>query len=218
VRISIFGLGYVGAVSAGCFAQDGHEVVGVDPVPTKVDIINSGRSPIIEADIEELIANAVRTGKLRATCESTEAICATDLSFVCVGTPSQTNGNLDLKYIRRVCEQIALAIKEKKTWHTVVIRSTIVPGTMRKMVIPLLEEFSGKKAGLDFGVCNNPDNFERRIVSFDKLEPSSESTLTTEQMVRHRAIDNGNLRRSVAVEGSEIASAEQWDVHGLEVS
>ena len=157
MRISIFGLGYVGTVSAGCFAQDGHEVVGVDPVPTKVDIINSGRSPIIEADIEELIANAVRTGKLRATCESTEAICATDLSFVCVGTPSQTNGNLDLKFIRRVCEQIALAIKEKKTWHTVVIRSTIVPGTMRKIVIPLLEEFSGKKAGVDFGVCNNPE-------------------------------------------------------------
>ena len=157
MRISIFGLGYVGAVSAGCFAHDGHEVVGIDPVPTKVEIINGGRSPIIEAEIEELIANGVRSGKLRATCESTEAICETDLSFVCVGTPSQTNGSLDLKFIRRVCEQIALGIREKKAWHTVVIRSTILPGTMRKIVIPLLEELSGKQAGVDFGVCNNPE-------------------------------------------------------------
>jgi GDP-mannose 6-dehydrogenase len=157
VRISIFGLGYVGAVSAGCLAHEGHEIVGVDPFQTKVDIINSGKSPIIEAHIDELIAAGVAAGRVRATCDPLQAVHDTDLSFVCVGTPSQTNGNLDLKFIRRVCEQIGQAIKEKTTRHVVVIRSTILPGTMRQIVIPILEEFSGKKAGAQFGVCNNPE-------------------------------------------------------------
>ena len=147
----------MGAVSAGCLAHDGHEVLGVDPFPTKVDLINRGLSPIIEADIAEIIAASVQAGRLRATDDQMRAICETELSFVCVGTPSQRNGNLDLTYIRRVCEQIGEALKAKAARHTVVIRSTIVPGTMRNIVIPVLEEFSGKKAGVDFGVCNNPE-------------------------------------------------------------
>jgi GDP-mannose 6-dehydrogenase len=157
VRISVFGLGYVGTVSAGCFARDGHEVIGVDPVRTKVDLINAGQTPIIEVEIGEIIAAAVRSGRLRATDNQDEAINQTELSFVCVGTPSQANGNLDLTYIRRVCELIGKAIKNKTARHTVVIRSTILPGTMRDIVIPTLEENSGKKAGTDFGVCNNPE-------------------------------------------------------------
>jgi GDP-mannose 6-dehydrogenase len=150
-------LGYVGTVSAGCLADDGHEVVGVDPLPTKVDLINRGQSPIIETDIGEIIAATVKAGRLRATSDPVQAIRETELSFVCVGTPSQANGNLDLRYIRRICEQIGEALKSKSARHTVVIRSTILPGTMHKMVIPTLEEFSGKKAGVDFGVCNNPE-------------------------------------------------------------
>jgi GDP-mannose 6-dehydrogenase len=157
LRISVFGLGYVGAVTAGCLAQDGHEVIGVDPVRTKVDLINSGHCPIIEADIGEIIAAAATSGRLRATDNQEEAIRQTELSFVCVGTPSQTNGNLDLTYIRRVCELIGEALKNKTARHTVVIRSTILPGTMHRIVIPILEESSGKKAGADFGVCNNPE-------------------------------------------------------------
>jgi GDP-mannose 6-dehydrogenase len=157
LRISIFGLGYVGTVSAGCLADDGHEIVGVDPVPTKVDLINRGQSPIIETDIGEIIAAAAKEGRLRATSDPSQGIRETELSFVCVGTPSQANGNLDLRYIRRICEQIGEAIKSKSVRHTVVIRSTILPGTMHKMVIPTLEEFSGKKAGIDFGICNNPE-------------------------------------------------------------
>ena len=157
MRISIFGLGYVGTVCAGCLAKDGHEVIGVDPVRTKVDLINAGRSPIIEADIGEVIAETVKAGRLRATCDQDQAIRDTELSFVCVGTPSQTNGNLDLKYIRRVCELIGSALKSKPNRHTVVIRSTILPGTMRQIVIPLLEEYSGKRAGEGFGICNNPE-------------------------------------------------------------
>ena len=157
MKVSIFGLGYVGTVSAGCLANDGHEVVGVDPVFAKADLINRGQSPIIEAEIGEIIAATVKSGGLRATNDPGEAIKATELSFVCVGTPSQSNGNLDLRYIRRICEQIGEALKHKSVRHTVVIRSTILPGTMLNVVIPTLEEFSGKKAGSDFGVCNNPE-------------------------------------------------------------
>lgn len=147
LRISVFGLGYVGTVSAGCLAHDGHEVVGVDPLPAKVDLINSGQPPIIEAEIGEIIAATAKAGRLRATSDAAEAIRETDLSFVCVGTPSQANGNLDLRYIRRICEQIGEALKSKSTRHTVVIRSTILPGTMHKVVIPTLEEFSEKGWG-----------------------------------------------------------------------
>jgi GDP-mannose 6-dehydrogenase len=157
VRISVFGMGYVGTVCAGCLAHTGHEVIGVDPVRAKVDLINAGKSPIIETDIEEIISAAVKSGKLCATGDQDVAIRETELSLVCVGTPSQVNGNLDLTYIRRVCELIGEALKNKQARHTVVIRSTILPGTMHQMVIPLLEEHSGKKAGVDFGVCNNPE-------------------------------------------------------------
>jgi GDP-mannose 6-dehydrogenase len=157
LKISIFGLGYVGTVSAGCLAGGGHTVIGVDPVQTKVDLINNGRSPIIEADISELIASSVAGSRLRATDDVAQAIRETELSFVCVGTPSQLNGNLDLRYIKRVCEQIGQELRDKNEWHTVVIRSTILPGTMCQIVIPALEQSSGKTAGIDFGVCHNPE-------------------------------------------------------------
>lgn len=157
MRISVFGLGYVGTVSAGCLAHEGHEVTGVDPVPTKVELINRGYSPIIEAEIGEIIESTVKAGRLRATVDQDQAVRDTELSFVCVGTPSQANGNLDLRYIRRVCELIGGALRHKRERHTVVIRSTILPGTMFQIVIPVLEEFSGKKAGRDFGICNNPE-------------------------------------------------------------
>ena len=145
MRISIFGMGYVGTVSAGCLARDGHEVIGVDPVSAKVDLINAGQSPIIEAEIDRIICTTVKSGNLRATSDQDQAIRESELSFVCVGTPSQINGNLDLTYMRRVCELIGDALKNKPTRHTVVIRSTILPGTMHKMVIPVLEEHSGEE-------------------------------------------------------------------------
>jgi GDP-mannose 6-dehydrogenase len=157
MNISVFGLGYVGTVSAGCLASNGHEVIGVDPVHTKVDLINQGQSPIVEADIGEIISTAVKSGHLRATADTCEAVHETELSFVCVGTPSQPNGNLDLRYIRRVCEQIGAALKGKDGRHVVAIRSTVLPGTVRNIVIPILEEASGKNVGSDFGVCHNPE-------------------------------------------------------------
>jgi GDP-mannose 6-dehydrogenase len=157
LQISVFGLGYVGAVTAACLAEKGHCVVGVDPVRTKVDLINAGQSPIIEAAVGQIISDVVKSGRLWATDNQDEAILRTDLSFVCVGTPSQPNGNLDLTHIRRVCELIGKSLKTKPRRHTIVIRSTILPGTMRQIVIPTLEENSEKKAGADFGICNNPE-------------------------------------------------------------
>ena len=157
MKLSVFGLGYVGTVSSGCLANEGHEVIGVDPVQTKVDLINQGCSPIIEAEISEIIKTNVESGKLCAIADPVQAIRETELSFVCVGTPSQSNGNLDLHYVRRICEQIGEGLQNKTSRHTVVIRSTVLPGTMREIVIPVLEESSRKKAGSDFGVCHNPE-------------------------------------------------------------
>lgn len=171
MKISIFGLGYVGAVSAGCLANDGHQVIGVDPYQPKVDLINAGQTPVIEKDIGELIKAGVEGGRLRATRDVREAVLGTDISLICVGTPSQLNGSLDLKYVRKVCEEIGAAIKEKPGYHVVVARSTMLPGSMRNVVIPTLEEFSGGKAGADFGVCNNPEFLRESTAVFDYYNP-----------------------------------------------
>jgi GDP-mannose 6-dehydrogenase len=157
MRISVFGLGYVGAVSAACLARDGHDVIGVDPNPTKLDLINAGRSPIVEKGLEELMSSAVAAGRLKAIADAAAAVHATELSLVCVGTPSETNGSLNLRFVRAVCEEIGHCLRTKGAYHTVVMRSTILPGTMRGVVIPALEISSGLKAGHDFGVCNNPE-------------------------------------------------------------
>ena len=171
MRISIFGLGYVGAVSAGCLARDGHHVVGVDPNSIKVQLINDGRSPIVEAEIGEMINVATEAGQLRATTDSQAAVHETDVSLVCVGTPSNVNGSLDLRFVRTVCEEIGSAIKDKEQRHTVVIRSTMLPGTMREVIIPVLEEFSGKTAGEDFGLCNNPEFLREGTAVYDYYNP-----------------------------------------------
>jgi len=171
MKISIFGLGYVGTVSAGCLATDGHSVIGVDPNKTKVNLINQGVSPIVEKDIGEMIAVSVKSGLLRATSDVKDAVLNSEISLVCVGTPSQLNGNLDLSHVRKVCEQIGAAIKEKSAFHVVVARSTMLPGSMRSVLIPALESYSGKKAGVDFGVCNNPEFLRESTAVFDYYNP-----------------------------------------------
>lgn len=157
MKLSVLGLGYVGCVSAACFSKLGHEVIGADVSSVKVDIINSGKSPIVEPGIEELISEAVANGKLRATTDAGEAVLASDVSLVCVGTPGQHNGSLDLTYIKRVCQQIGAAIEKKSTRHVVAMRSTMLPGTIHDVVIPTLQVYSGKQAGKDFGVVINPE-------------------------------------------------------------
>lgn len=156
MRIGVFGLGYVGTVSAACLARE-HEVIGVDPNPVKVDLVNQAKSPIVEKGLGELIENAVASRRLRATRSAREAVTQTDLSLVCVGTPSRSNGSLDLQYLERVCREIGEALATEESFHIVVIRSTVLPGTMRDVVIPTLEAASGKKAGQGFGICSNPE-------------------------------------------------------------
>ncbi|MEN3335719.1 MAG: GDP-mannose 6-dehydrogenase [Blastocatellia bacterium] len=157
MKLSIFGLGYVGCVSAACFANAGHEVIGVDVNQVKVDIINGGRSPIVEPGIEELINEAVSAGRLRATTDAASAVADSDVSLVCIGTPSHSNGSLNLTYIKRACQQIGEALAAKTRFHIVVMRSTMLPGTIEQTVIPTLEVYSGKRAGRDFGVAINPE-------------------------------------------------------------
>ena len=157
MKLSVFGLGYVGCVSAACFADDGNEVIGVDVNPTKVEIINSGKSPIIEDGINEVMARVVKSGRLLATTDSERAILGSDLSLVCVGTPSNQNGSLYLRHVEQVCREIGSVLKSKKRRHIVVIRSTMLPGTVENTVITALEETSGKKAVKDFGICINPE-------------------------------------------------------------
>ena len=157
MKISVFGLGYVGTVSAACFAKEGHEVIGVDTQPTKVNIINSGNSPIIEAGIGELVREVIAAGRLKATIDPVEAVRNSEMSIICVGTPGKTNGGLDLSYVTRVCEEIGGTVKCKHEPHIVVVRSTMLPGTTESVVLPTLEKYSGKKAGRDFSVCINPE-------------------------------------------------------------
>jgi GDP-mannose 6-dehydrogenase len=171
LKISIFGLGYVGAVSAGCLATDGHTVIGVDPNVTKVDLINAGKTPIIEKDIDGMIGAALRARLLCATTAVRDAVMSSELSLVCVGTPSQLNGNLDLRHVRTVSKEIGAALREKSDFHVVVVRSTLLPGSMRDVVIPTLEEASGKKAGVDFGVCLNPEFLREGTAVFDYYHP-----------------------------------------------
>ena len=171
MNVSVFGLGYVGSVSAASFAADGHHVIGVDVNPDKVASLNEGRSPIVEKDLDNLIAENTRNGRLRATTNTQEAVDATELSLICVGTPSRKNGSLDLSYLERVCEQIGEAIKTKRDYHVVVVRSTVLPGTTHGVVIPALERTSGKAYGKDFGVAVNPEFLREGTAIHDFRNP-----------------------------------------------
>ncbi|MFQ5612900.1 MAG: nucleotide sugar dehydrogenase [Anaerolineae bacterium] len=155
--ISVFGLGYVGSVSVACLADNGHRVIGADVNPTKVGMIKEGHSPIIEAGLGDLLKKGVVEGRIQATTDANRAVKDSDVSFICVGTPSNANGSLNLTYVRRVSEQIGAALAAKNGYHVVVARSTMLPGSTEDVVIPALEEASGKKAGRDFGVCFNPE-------------------------------------------------------------
>ena len=171
MRVSVFGLGYVGSVSAAAFAADGHDVVGVDVNAGKVQAINEGRSPIVEPGLDDLLQRGAAERRLRATTDTGEAVHATDLSLICVGTPSRKNGSLDLTYLERVCEQIGEALAGKDDYHVVVVRSTVLPGTTHGVVIPALERTSGKKYGEGFGVAVNPEFLREGTALRDFRQP-----------------------------------------------
>jgi GDP-mannose 6-dehydrogenase len=172
MRITVFGLGYVGAVSAGCLARRGHQVIGVDVNPLKVASINDGQAPVLEPGLPEAIAEATASGRLRATHDAVEAVRSTDISLICVGTPSGAQGSIDLGALERVCEDIGPALGSTERRHTVVVRSTVLPGTTEGTVIPALERSSGLTAGGDFGVAMNPEYLREGtgVADFDTPE------------------------------------------------
>lgn len=171
-RVSVFGLGYVGAVTATCLAHAGHEVTGVDVNPAKVDVLESGRAPVLEPRLEELVGENRRKGRLRATTDIFSAVQCSDVSFVCVGTPSLHNGCLDLRNVARSCQDIGEALRGKTGFHTIVIRSTVLPGTARSLVIPAVQKASGKAGGVDFAVCSNPEFTREGSAVADFLNPA----------------------------------------------
>lgn len=171
MKISVFGLGYVGAVASACMAESGHDVIAIDTDPVKVKCIAEGRSPIIEPGLPESIAKAVAAGKLKSTASVAEAIAQSEISLICVGTPSNEDGSLKLDYVEAVCKEIGAVLKNKKEYHIVVLRSTVVPGTARNVAIPALEAASGKKAGVDFGFANNPEFLRESSAIYDYFNP-----------------------------------------------
>jgi GDP-mannose 6-dehydrogenase len=171
MKISVFGLGYVGCVSAACLAARGHQVVGVDVNPVKIDLITRGQAPVVEERIGELTAEVVRSGALRATTDVDEAVAASEVSLICVGTPSARGGSLATTYLERVAEQIGTALTHKRERHTVVFRSTMLPGTCLNLLVPILEKASGKTAGVDFGVAVNPEFLREGTSVRDFFEP-----------------------------------------------
>jgi len=171
MKVSVFGLGYVGAVSAACLAKAGRTVIGVDVNPQKVHAINSGEGSVIETGLDELTREVSDAGRLSATLDTEEAVCQTDASMICVGTPSNGNGSLSLKYIESVSRGIGAALAKKQAYHVVIVRSTVLPETVEGIVIPILEEASGLKAGEDFGVCMNPEFLRESSAIEDFFNP-----------------------------------------------
>src|SRR5215472_2700870 len=170
-RISVFGLGYVGAVTAACLAEAGHQVVGVDANPAKVRTLESGRAPVLEPGLDDLVADGRRSGRLHATSDPAAAVSESEISFICVGTPSLPSGRLDLSYVGYVCEQIGTALQSKKEFHIVVLRSTVLPGTSTSLAIPRIEASSQKQGGIDFAVCVNPEFTREGCAVADFLKP-----------------------------------------------
>jgi GDP-mannose 6-dehydrogenase len=218
MRISVFGLGYVGAVSAACLAADGHTVVGVDTNQVKVDLLNQGRSPVVEAGLGELVADAVRAGRLRATTDCVEAVGDTDLGFICVGTPSNANGSLDLTYLRRVAEEIGQAMRVHQTPFVVVVRSTVLPGTTREVVIPALEQAAGRSVS----VCVHPEFLREGTAIRDYREPSKVVVGATHEdaraLVAPIVVQPGAPVIQTEVELAEIAKYADNAWHALKVT
>jgi GDP-mannose 6-dehydrogenase len=171
MNVSLFGLGYVGCVTAACLAKSGHEVWGVDVNADKVAMINAGKSPIIEKGLGEIILESQSNGRFRATADPVEAVRYTEISLICVGTPSNGNGSLDLRAVKAVASQIGETLRNKDAYHCVVFRSTVLPGTVRNVLIPILSEASGKTVGEDFDVCFNPEFLREGSAIHDFYHP-----------------------------------------------
>jgi len=221
MKVSVFGLGYVGSVSAASFAADGHEVVGVDVNADKVAAVNAGKSPIVEPGLEEQLAEAVAAGRLRATTDTADAVASTEVSLLCVGTPSRRNGSLDLNYLERVASQIGEELAKKQTYHVVVVRSTVLPGTTHDVVIPALERESGKKYGEGFGVSVNPEFLREGTALKDFRKPPltlvghNHAADASGTIALYQAIDAPLISTSIRVAEMMKYTSNTW--HALKV-
>ena len=171
MRISVFGLGYVGCVTAACLGKQGHFVTGVDVNPLKIERINRGEAPFVEPDLDSLIQESNNAGRLTATLNAEEAIQTTEISLLCVGTPSKKNHDLDLTFVKKATESIGRALRDKESRHIVVVRSTVLPGSTERVVIPALEANSGKNIHQGFGVCYNPEFLREGTAVHDFFNP-----------------------------------------------
>ncbi len=240
MRVAVFGLGYVGTVSAACLADRGHTVIGVDLDPYKVQALNAGRSPVIEPGINDLVSRAVGS-RLTATNEGVRAVLGSQISLVCVGTPSQENGALSLEHLRRVSREIGAALRSAREYHVVAYRSTMLPGTVERHLIPILTEASGKRPAVDFGVAMNPEflregssiqdfNLPPRIVigeldsrSGDTLlplyadldAPLVRTSIKTAEMVKYADNAFHALKITFTNEIGKICKGENIDSHEL---
>ena len=222
MRISVFGLGYVGSVSAACLAANGHQVVGVDVNPAKVELMARGQAPVVEERIGDLTADVVGRGALRATTDVAEAVLATEISLVCVGTPSALNGSLSTTFLERVAEQIGAVLAGLDRWHTVVFRSTMLPGTCTQLLVPILEKESGKTAGVDFGVAVNPEFLREGSSVRDFFEPPKTvigelDARSAEMVASIYAGLPGEIFR-VPIEVAEMAKYADNSFHGLKIA
>jgi len=222
LSISVFGLGYVGSVTAACFADVGHNVIGVDVSPAKVEALGAGRSPIVEARMNEMLAEAHRAGRLRATTDAAAAVSESEISFVCVGTPSLRSGKLDLTYVERVVREIGAAIRGKKSPHVIVLRSTVLPGSTESSIIPAIEQASGVRAGVEFSICYNPE-FMREgsaVADFQKPPYTILGTQDGQSLgplrELYKGIDGPIFETSIAV--AEMVKYASNAFHALKVS
>ena len=222
MKVSVFGVGYVGTVLAACMAEEGHEVVAVDVSAEKVRAINAGETPISEPSVPELIERAVLAKTLRATTDADEAVRNTEVSFVCVGTPSMHNGNLDLRYVLQACEDIARALAFKRDGHMLVLRSTILPGATRKYVIPMLREVSRHEPGADFGLAYHPE-FLRESSAVEDFRHPAVAVIgvldePTGEMLRGFNAGNGADIHMVDIDTAEAVKYANNSWHALKVS
>ncbi len=220
--VSVYGLGYVGCVSAACLASLGFRVIGVDVNKDKVEALGRGLAPIVEDRIGELTSEVVSAGTLTVTTDSRAALLGSDISLICVGTPSAPSGELSTVYLEQVTSEIAAALAEKSDWHTIVFRSTMLPGTCERLLIPKLEELSGKRVGVDFGVCVNPEYLREGTSVKDFFDPpktvvgANDPRSAEAIMVLYEALP-GN-RYVVPINVAEMTKYVDNSFHALKVS
>ncbi|HKW48373.1 MAG TPA: UDP-glucose/GDP-mannose dehydrogenase family protein [Gemmatimonadaceae bacterium] len=220
--ISVFGLGYVGCVTAACLANEGFDVIGVDVNPAKVRLIAGGHATVVEEGIDSLVCSMVSIGRLRATLDAAEAVRQSTVSMICVGTPSRGNGSVNLAFVERVAEQIGHVLREKEERHVVALRSTVLPGTTTGMLIPKLEKASGKRAGRDFSVCMNPE-FLREGTSLHDFAHPPFTIIGTQHEAAGKAMAKlyAGVNAPVHITAIEVAEMLKYacnSFHGVKVS